>query len=408
VAEVSRRDVCFLSLESPWPTHSGAALRSFGMLRELSRYYAVRLVTLTRCPLTEEQRLVLAGVCHSVDRGRLMDTTLKDKISILLKIIRTGYPYHSAVIAISIAHAPGIRNMVLEHPGIVFTSVGHFGVMVHKQKAPNWILNQCDADVEFWWAYAHQARSWLVKATGLLNYVLARGHYPSIYRNVARVVSVCEEDRQHTLSLAPDTHVDVIENGIDCSHYVPDRSQSSRVPRILFTGTSATRNMTALHAFVKNTWPIIRRSLGGIELLVAGNFSENAQKEFAEHKSISFTGRVDDIRPYFNMSNVFIAPFQETHGSKLKIAEAMAMAMPIVTTPMGIRGFPLVDGESVAVAQSNEKFAAMVIQLIRDPGRCERLGNAARNVALEHIDWNVLGKKLHGILEETFNTLNER
>jgi len=406
VSNNNRKCILFLSQEAPWPAHCGAALRSFGILTELSKYYHVDLITLTRSPLTEEQRQVLGGMCLSVARARLLDATLKDRICILFKMILSRHPYHGAVLNLSIDHAPAIKNMVLEYPGIVFTSVGHFGVMIDEQNAPNWILNQCDADVEFWRVYANQAKSLPVRAAAHLNHFLARLHFPKIYNKVGRIISVCEEDRQHTLSLSPNTEVDVIENGIDCSYYVPDRSQGSHIPRVLFTGTSAARNMIALHTFVRNMWPKIRSSIADIELLVAGNFSKNAQNEFVAYRGIGFTGRVDDIRPYFNRSDVFIAPFQETHGSKLKIAEAMAMAMPIVTTPMGIRGFPLLDGESVVVARSNEEFAAKVIGLIKDPDRRRRLGDEARKVALEHIDWKVLGKRLHGIIEETFRGMN--
>jgi len=112
-----------------------------------------------------------------------------------------------------------------------------------------------------------------------------------------------------------------------------------------------------------------------------------------------YTGRVDDIRPLFNQSDVYIAPFEATHGSKLKIAEAMAMGMPIVTTPSGMRGFPLVDGASVLIARSNEQFAAHVVALLGDVSRRQDLGAAARKLALAAIDWRVLGKRVVQIVE---------
>ncbi|HIE26282.1 TPA: glycosyltransferase, partial [Candidatus Poribacteria bacterium] len=129
------------------------------------------------------------------------------------------------------------------------------------------------------------------------------------------------------------------------------------------------------------------------------NFSQKAQTEFIDIDVVKFTGRVDDIRPYFNQADVYVAPFEETHGSKLKIAEAMAMAMPIVSTRQGIRGFSLVDGESVLIADSPEQFAANVLLLLRNPELRMDIGTKARQVALKTIDWPILGQRLRAIVE---------
>ncbi|MCX5887943.1 MAG: glycosyltransferase family 4 protein [Deltaproteobacteria bacterium] len=188
---------------------------------------------------------------------------------------------------------------------------------------------------------------------------------------------------------------------MDCSYYVPNRLPRTSNSRILFTGTSAERNMVALRQFVKNVVPLILNELPEVELLVAGDFSPRAQAEFAGQAHMRFTGRVDDMRPFFNQSDVFIAPFTDTHGSKLKIAEAMAMAIPIVSTTMGIRGFPLIDGESVLLADSPPQFAKHVVSLLREPEQCMALGSAARKKALSTIDWSVLGKRLVAIVHAT-------
>ncbi|WP_129677264.1 glycosyltransferase [Candidatus Chloroploca sp. Khr17] len=132
---------------------------------------------------------------------------------------------------------------------------------------------------------------------------------------------------------------------------------------------------------------------------------QQAQNEFYQFPALRFTGKVDDMRPFFNTSDVFISPFEEPHGSKLKIAEAMAMAMPIVSTPQGIRGFDLTHAQSVMLARNSQEFAAYCIELLNSSDQRERLGQAARQKALETIDWQVLGKKLRQIVEDTFATL---
>jgi polysaccharide biosynthesis protein PslH len=389
----------FLAWESPWPAHNGGDMRSLGLLRELARAYAIDLVLLSRKPLSEQQAAVLGELAVSVRRLPLRDVTVADRLAAGLGMFR-GYPYHCGVLLRSVGPFPDVCRQILDFPGRVFTGNGHWGVLLRHCAAPNWVLNQCDADAEFWRVYAGQVSNPWASLAARLNYRLALRFYPAVYNSVGRVISVCEEDRQYTLALAPSAQVDVIENGVDCSYLVPHRASRPHPPRLLFTGTSAARNMTALHDFVRTVLPLVGSKLPDVELLVGGNFGVRAQAEFAGFPNTRFTGRVDDMRPVFDQSDVFVAPFQETHGSKLKVAEAMAMGMAIVSTPAGVRGFPLVDGESVLIAHSDQEFAAQVLRLLGDAEERTRLGTAARQVAEKTIDWAVLGLRLRAILSD--------
>jgi glycosyltransferase involved in cell wall biosynthesis len=84
----------------------------------------------------------------------------------------------------------------------------------------------------------------------------------------------------------------------------------------------------------------------------------------------------------------------------------MAMAIPIVSTSAGIRGFSLKDGQSVLLGDTSDEFASHVINLLRDGERRDSVGKAAREVALSTIDWGVLGRRLVGIVDEAQRKIN--
>lgn len=398
---MTAQTLMFLCWESPWPAQSGGDLRTLGLLMEISKAYPVHLVVLSRKPLSQAQKTELANHVNSITRVPMAGAMQGDKIRILVRMLMHRMPYHCAVLDLSFQRAPHVLRQVRSLPDAVYASYGHWGTLVRGQKATNWILDQHNADIDFWRVYATQVRGLWRKLAALANWQLASTHFPRVYASVGRVVSVCESDRQSTLAVAPQAQVDVIENGVDCSYYFPRRATHTGPPRLLFTGTSAARNMTALHGFVKRALPLIRWQVLDVELLVGGNFSDRAQAEFAGVPNMRFTGPVDDMRPVFDQSDVFVAPFDETHGSKLKIAEAMAMAMPIVSTPQGVRGFPLVDGQSVLIANDAEEFSAHAVSFLRNPERRTSLGQSARQTALATIDWHVLGKRLVQIIETT-------
>ncbi|MFO7970732.1 MAG: glycosyltransferase [Desulfobacterales bacterium] len=393
--------ILFLSWECPWPAHGGGALRTFGLLKQLSEVYEIELIVLSENDLSDSQKAELQKYVSSLIRVPVQSVTQRDRIRIFAHMFRYRMPYHCALLDVSFQRAPEVLKHVYNFPSVIYASFGHWGTLVKGHKASNWILDQHNADVDFWRAYAANASNFRLKWAAMVNWRLAAAHFPGIYSSVGRVISVCEEDRQLTLSIEPHAQVEVIENGVDCAYYAPERSPRTGPPRILFTGTSAPRNVTALRRFMHNVWPLIQREQPQAELLVAGNFQPEAQIGFKKYDNMHFTGRVEDMRPYFNQSDVYIAPFEETHGSKLKIAEAMAMGMAIVSTPQGIRGFSLIDGKSVSIAHSYEEFGNHVIRLLNNFELREQQGKAARKAALSTIDWGVLGKRLRGIIEET-------
>ena len=76
------------------------------------------------------------------------------------------------------------------------------------------------------------------------------------------------------------------------------------------------------------------------------------------------------------------------------------MGMPIVSTIQGVRGFPIVDGQSVCLARNDEEFAQHVVTLLQDPGMRQRLGQEARRVALKTLDWPILGQRLEQLVQD--------
>jgi polysaccharide biosynthesis protein PslH len=389
--------IMFLAWESPWPAYAGGRLRTLGLLKELSKAFSVQLVILSTQPLSEEQKHVLTQYASSIACVQRKGRTLFEQLPILALMIRKVIPYHCAQVRWSFKAREDVLGQLRHFSGVVFASYGHAATLLEHQSAPNWIINQYDADVDFWRAYASQASNVGIKLLAWLNWRLAKRHFPQVYPHIGRIISVCEEDRQLTQALSPTSHVDVIENGIDCAFFQPDRPQRTDCQRLLFTGTSAARNITALRQFIQHVFPALLSSIPEMEILVAGNFSQQAQEEFKKIPHLRFTGKVEDIRPYFNESDIYIAPFQDAHGSKLKIIEAMAMGMPIVSTPQGIRGFPLINGESVLIANTAQEFSAHIQALWHDRLRREQLGMNARKIALS-LDWSVLGKRLSDII----------
>ncbi len=389
--------VYFLSWGCPWPPRSGGDLRTLGLMKEISRKFKINIVVLLLKPLENNQVNFLRRYANKIYTLPLYDID-NMYAKIIVRMIKDRVPYHCALLRVLFEAYPSVLKQLSETKQVIYASYGHWGTICQGYNKNNWILDQHNADIDFWRVYSNQNDDMLKRIAARINWVFARTHFPKVYRSVAKIVSVCEEDKLITLKYCPNKEVHVIENGVYCDYYIPERGVSGDMS-ILFTGTSAKRNMIALKYFVNNIFPLVLRSMPYAQLVIAGNFDMRSINEFSSFKNIIFTGPVQDIRPFFNRSSVFIAPFKETHGSKLKIAEAMAMAIPIVSTAEGIRGFKLVNGHSVLIGNSENEFADHIITILKNKNYGEKIGNEARAVALRTIDWKLLGERVRALIE---------
>jgi glycosyltransferase involved in cell wall biosynthesis len=146
---------------------------------------------------------------------------------------------------------------------------------------------------------------------------------------------------------------------------------------LLFVGNFMHRpNVDGVRFFVNEVLPAVRESLAGVELLLVG---DNAPPEFGgrEREGVHVLGYVPDIEPLFARARVFVAPVRFGAGIKGKVGEALAHAIPVVTTTVGAEGMFLRDGEEALVVNSAQDFAAAVVRLYRDAALWQRLSDNA-------------------------------
>lgn len=199
-------------------------------------------------------------------------------------------------------------------------------------------------------------------------------------------VVVTEFDKQILVQNARLSNVLVIPMGTDVSFFAP-MSLKEEFPSLVYVGAMNTpKNANTILDFCNNVFPAISDSVRGVKLYVVGG-DPSPDVIRLGGPSIVVTGFVDDVRPYLAKCSVFIVPMTEGTGIKSKVLEAMAMAKPVVTTPVGILGIDARNGEEVAVVEGRAEFADMVVKLLRDTGMRSRMGNNARKLIEREYSW---------------------
>ncbi len=361
--------------------------------------FLVELVILSRQQLNQSQIDLCRKYSNSVTVIGRRENNWVDKLAIATIALKQRVPYHTAVVEWSLRSHP-IYNELLTTRHLVYCSQNTWGLIAKRRSSvANWILDQHNADVEFWHIYAQETRSIIKKFVAMINARLALRHFRELYEKVGCVVSVCEDDKKLTKQITPTTRVEVIENGVDCSYFHPSRIKDrTGSRRILFTGQSTERNMKALRNFMKNVLPSARKEIPDVEFMIGGSFSSSAQAELRNIEDVSFTGRVPNLRPVYDESDVFVSPFEDSYGSKLKVSQALAMGICVVASSAGVRGFPVVDGETALIARDDEEMVSQLILALTDDEYRERIGAAGRKLAILRLDWSVLGEHLRKIV----------
>jgi glycosyltransferase involved in cell wall biosynthesis len=100
------------------------------------------------------------------------------------------------------------------------------------------------------------------------------------------------------------------------------------------------------------------------------------------------TGTVPDMLPYLQAATAYVAPLTTGAGTRTKLLEAMAAALPIVTSSLGIEGIEAIPNREVIIADEPRSFVAAVERLLQHPEERRRLGRAARRLVETCYDWS--------------------
>jgi glycosyltransferase involved in cell wall biosynthesis len=221
-------------------------------------------------------------------------------------------------------------------------------------------------------------------------------------------IQVCTKENKAYLEsflprLAP--RIDAgLRAGIDTSIY--PYPGGPRKPRtILFLGSFRhSPNVVALEWFTRHVLPAVLMKAPDARLLVAGS-DPPPRHAFADPaNAIDLLGFVDDIQPLFSSCALFICPIRSGSGVRVKLLEAFASGIPVVSTTIGAEGLALKDGEFCALADDPASFASKILQLFEDEDSAAAMAERARREVELHWDVSVIT----GCLVEKYREILKR
>jgi glycosyltransferase involved in cell wall biosynthesis len=190
------------------------------------------------------------------------------------------------------------------------------------------------------------------------------------------VVTVCSE-LDHRRLLAP--NVEVLPNAYSLAGHNAVESNSRHGGSVLtMVGVFAYEpNSDGAWWFADAVLPLLQAVRPGVEFRLVGR-PHASVAGLRRRSGVALRGFVDDLAVEFADTDLVVVPLRSGGGTRVKILEAFAYGLPVVSTSVGCEGLAVVDGEHLLVADTAEDFADACLRLLNGDALRQRLAGAAR------------------------------
>ena len=380
--------ILWIKTELLHPVDKGGRIRTYQMLRALSRSHRVTYLTLDDGTAAPDAPALAMEYCDALERVpfRTREKGTPGFYAELARSLGSPLPY-----AVWKYRSAAMRRRVAELAGRGDVDVVVCDFLSPSPNVPDGlpcptVLFQHNVEAAIWRRHAEVARHPATRALFALQARRMREFEGAECRRFDHVVAVSPQDAAVFREEYGARSVSDVPTGVDTGYFRP--SDAPRAPReLVFTGSMDWMpNEDAVLHFAAEILPRIRAEVPDAELTVVGRNPTARVRALGEAGiGVRVTGGVPDVRPYLGRGAVFVVPIRVGGGTRLKIFEAMAMECPVVSTTVGAEGLPVRHGEHLLLADEPAAFAASVVALLRDPGRARALGGeAARFVRAEY------------------------
>lgn len=391
--------ILWLSHHIPYPPKSGVLQRSYNLLKEAAKGGDIYLLSIAQKKQLismgtdlEEARRELEKICCVVD---FVHPKENNKL-IALKALFSALPY-TAKWRVFPEVRDVLRNMIdvynfdLLHFDSIDLGEYLFEVGTDLKK----VLNHHNIESQMMVRRAVKESNLLFKAYFFLEAWKLERYEKKICPSFDLNLTVSALDKERLRAYVPDIPVEVIENGVDTDYFTPGEPVFGSKRLIFAGGLGWYPNRDAMLFFVRKVWPLLKEKFNDVKATVIGHNPPRELIEFSEVDSnFNVPGFVDDVRPYFDLADVYICPISDGGGTKLKILDAMAMGKPIVAHPVAIEGIDVQSEKHVLVAETPLEFVSQVTRLFTDERLWCTLSYAGRKFVVDNYDFKAIGQKL--------------
>ncbi len=371
----------------PHPTRDGLAIRNYYLLAALAREFRVKSFVLLPSRLAGEPFEYPPGV--EVETVRHAFRAARRAAALGTSLL-AGAAYSPLLYRSRPLRSRLCRLAREEKPVWIVAQSYHVGPLALAGERPVWI-DFHNRDSEIWRRVGQTASPLAARAFARMQSPRTARFERELVRRASGVSCVSERDAQALAETRPAIHPLVVPNGVDLARYT-FRAEPPGGEVVFFVGDlSWPPNADGVAWFRREVWPEIKRLRPDSRAEVLGRGAP-AKLLREEGPDFRFLGAGGDTRPHWSSSAVAVVPLLAGGGTRLKILEAAACGVPVVSSRLGAEGLAFEEEREILLRDDPPGFASAVAALLEDPRKALRQAEAARSRVEKLYGWEKIGE----------------
>lgn len=380
--------VLLLTQVLPYPPDSGPKIKTYYVLKYLAQKHDVTLVSFVRDTDKPEYIQHLETLCERVITVPITRSKFRD-LAFLGKSLLQNQPWMMLR-----DERPEMRQVLAELAATTHFDVVHADQTNMGQYALPFTQSRKVLDLHnaLWMLYKRLAET--TAPTNPMKYLLMRD-WPLLKRyegwlcqQFDAITAVTDEDRELLLEAGAPDKITVIPIAIDTD----EKAQLTRAPQspnIVHIGTMYwPPNINGINWFLDEIYPLVKAQLPEATCtLIGARPPESIIQRGQADPSITVTGYVDDPLPLLSQASMMVVPLQAGGGMRVKILDALAQGLPMVSTTVGCEGIKVTHEQDILIADTPQDFAAATVRLLTDAALNARLTAEGRRTAENYYDY---------------------
>ncbi len=389
----------------PYPPSSGGQIRTYNLLKYLSKTHKITLVSLYKKEREKKYLKELKKYCVQIYACKRAEKPWQ-----LKNIVKAAFSKQPFLVVRNFSEeADRVLKKLLSTQKFDVIHAETFYVMPHlpATEVPILLVEQT---IEYR-VYQHFVQSlpflirWLFYAD-----IMKLKYWERFYWQKADLVAtVSKLDKEKIKKLEPKVALTVIPNGAgDEIMSIPLKKRDLDRPKLLFVGNFYwLQNVEAAKILIGKIYPLLKAKLKNFKLIIAGQNAKNKLRLECRADLEIIDIDADDASLVYSLykeSTLFIAPIYGPGGTRLKILAAMAAGLPIISTPTGVDGLDLQADSEVLIAETADEFVAKIKGIISNKELYYKIQKCAYNLVRNKYSW----EKIAHQLEEEYQKLRKQ
>lgn len=395
--------ILFLADVFPFPAISGGRLRTYNILRQISKEYSdIDFYCINEHIPEETDVKYLSLYANNIEIFYTPKKSSKERIINILK-----NKSDKLFLNYSEEYKENIDKILkLKKYDLIYSDSLWMYQYIYKnslidRNKTKLIIDLHNVEHEVIYRMMQESDSFSVKVYSFLEYrkIKKLEKTYSSDSNYIFTVSERDKDRYTELYNINREKIKVVYNGFDMSiaenYYNELNNEYGKF--LLFVGSLWYRpNYEGISWFIKDIWPEVKEKYKDLKLLIIGKYNE---KDILRGKDVEYLGFVEDIYGYYKNCIGTVVPLKMGSGTRLKIVEAMSFKVPVISTTIGCEGISVEDNKNILIADNNEEFMDKIDMLVNED--INSVIEDGYELVKSEYNWDSIGLKLNAYIKET-------